>query len=36
MVLLKAIRNVEKGIKDKTSKIDQLKQKVKQQKGKNK
>ena len=35
-VLLKAIRNVEKGIKDKTSKIDQLKQKVKQQKGKNK
>jgi hypothetical protein len=35
-VLLKAIKNVEKGIKDKVSKIGQLKQQVKQQKGKNK
>jgi hypothetical protein len=35
-VLLKAIKNVEKGIKDKVSKIGQLKQKVKQQKGKTK
>ena len=33
-VLLKAIRDVEKQIKDKTSRIDQLKQKLKAQKGK--
>lgn len=35
-VLLKAIKNVEKGIKDKVSKINQLKQQVKQLKSKKK